>query len=111
MQVPALGVLPRRLLKLMLHVEQPYADRRSEQHDRKMNEQKRLNADEPGESSDNQGNREIRCHCAGPRLPAVAHEPDREPVLQEKQICWSEPEHDHRVTVKTIFQTAPPGTG
>src|ERR1700740_2302507 len=90
MQVPALSVLPCRLLKLMLHVEQPYADRPSEQHDRKMNEQERLHADKPRESSDDQGNREIRCHCAGPRLPAVAHEADRETVLQEKQIGWSD---------------------
>src|SRR5262245_10238589 len=84
MQVPALVALPRRLLKLMLHVEQPYAGRGGEQYDRKMNEQERLNADEPRESSDDQGNREIRCHCAGPRLPAIAHEADWETVLQEK---------------------------
>jgi len=92
----------------MLHVEQPYADRGSEQHDRKMHEQERLNADEPGESSDDQGNCEIRCHCAGPGLPAVAHQADRETMLQEKQIGWPAPEHDHRVAVKTIFQAAPP---
>ena len=111
MQVPALVVLPRRLLKLMLHIEQPYTGRGGEQHDRKMHEQERLNTDEPCERGGDQGNGEIGCHCAGPRLPTVTHEADRETVLQEKQISWSDHEHDQRVAVKSVFQTAPPRTG
>ena len=111
MEVPALVALPRRLLKLMLHIEQPYAGRGGEQHDRKMHEQERLYADEPRERSDDQGNGEVGCHCAGPRLPTVAHEADREAVLQEKQIGWSDPEHDQRVAVKSVFHAAPPRTG
>ena len=54
------------------------------------------------------GDREIGCHRAGPGLPAVAHQADREPVLQEKQIGRPDPEHDQRVAVKPVFQTAPP---
>src|ERR1700742_626224 len=111
MQIPALIALPRGLLKLMLHVEQPYAGRGGEQHDRKMHEQERLDADQPGEPGGDQGNGEIGYHGAGPRLPAVAHEADGETVLQEKQIGWSEHEHDQWVTVKSVFQTAPPRTG
>src|SRR5215467_5043066 len=111
MQVPALVAFPRRLLKLMLHIEQPYASRGGEQHDRKMREQERLNADEPRESSDDQDNREIGRHCAGPRLPPVAHEADRETVLQEKRIGWSAPEHDQPMAVKSVFHAAPPRTG
>ena len=49
MKIPALVALPRRLLKLMLHIEQPYAGRGGEQHDRKMHEQERRYADEPRE--------------------------------------------------------------
>src|SRR6516162_5452831 len=110
MEVPALVALPGRLLKLMLHIEQPYAGRGGEQHDRKMHKQERLYADEPHERRDDQGNREVGCHCAGPRLPTVAHEADRETVLQQKQIGWSDPEHDERMAVKSVFQTAPPRT-
>src|SRR6516162_4860112 len=106
MQVPALVTFPRRLLKLMLHIEQPNAGRAGEQHDRKMHEQERLNTDEPREHSDDQGNREIGRHCASPRLPPVAHETDRETVLQEEQIGWSDPEHDQWVAVKAIFEAA-----
>jgi hypothetical protein len=94
----------------MLHIEQPNAGRGGEQNDRKMHEQERLNTDKPRERCDDQGNREIGRHCASPRLPPVAHEADRETVLQEEQIGWSDPEHDQWVAVKTIFQTAPPRT-
>jgi len=31
--------------------------------------------------------------------------------LQEKQIGWSDPEHDQRVAVKSVFHAAPPRTG
>src|SRR5215467_15131441 len=110
MQIPALVALPRGLLKLMLHIEQPYAGRGGEQRDRKMHEQERLNADEPRECSDDQDNREIGRHCASPRPPPVAHEADRETVLQEKQIGWSDPEHDERMAVKYEIQTTPPRT-
>src|SRR6516162_10479137 len=72
----------------MLHIEQPYAGRGGDQ-----------------------GNGEVGCHCAGPRLPTVAHEADREAMLQEKQIGWSDPEHDQRVAVKSVFYAAPPRTG
>src|SRR5215468_8420418 len=111
MQIPALVALPRGLLKLMLHIEQPYAGRGGEQHDRKMHEQERPYSDEPREPSDNQGNGAVGSHCAGPRPPTVAHEADREAVLQEKQIGWSAPEHDQRVAVKSVFHAAPPRTG
>src|ERR1700731_257394 len=108
MQVPALVAFPSRLLELMLYIEQPYAGRGGEQRDREMHEQERLYADEPRERGDDQGSREIGCHCARPRLPTVAHEADRETVLQEKQVGRSEPEHDQRVAVKSVFQGAPP---
>src|ERR1700752_4904491 len=111
MQVPALIALPRRVLKLMLHEEQPYAGGGRAQHDRKMHEQERLDADEQCQRSDNEGNREIGCHRTGPRLPTLAHEADRYPVLQEKLIGRSDTEHDQRVTVETVFQTAPPRKG
>src|SRR6476646_1480267 len=111
MQIPPLVALPRGLLELMLHIEQPYAGGGGEQYDRKVHEQERLNSDEPRERGDDQANGEIGYHCAGPRLPTVAHEADRETVLQEKQIGWSQHEHDQRVAVKSVFQTAPPRTG
>src|SRR2546430_294294 len=111
MQVPALVVLPRRVLELMLNVEQPYAGRGGEQYDGKMHEQERLDADDPCECSDDEGNREIGRHCTGPRQPAIAHEADRDPVLQEKQVGRSNTEHDQRVAVKTVFQTTPPRKG
>src|SRR5207237_228497 len=95
-------------LELMLHIEQPYAGRGGEQHDRKMHEQERLDADEPCERSDDEGNREIGRHCTGPRQPTIAHEADRDPVLQEKQVGRSDTEHDQWMAVKTVFQTAPP---
>ena len=31
--------------------------------------------------------------------------------MQKKQVGWSDPEHDQRVAVKTVFQTTPPGKG
>src|SRR5256886_5325496 len=93
----------------MLHVEQPYACRSGEKYGRKVHEQDRLDADKPGERSDDDGNREIGCHRTGPGLPAIAHEADRKPLLQKKQIGWSDPEHDQRVPVKPVFQTTPPG--
>ena len=94
MQVPVLVAVPRRVLKLMLHVEQPYAGCAGEQRNRKMHEQERLDADKPCERSDDDGNREIGRHRTGPGLPAIAHEADRESLLQKKQIGWSDPEHD-----------------
>ena len=50
-QIP-LGVgFPGRVLELVLHIEQPDADRGGEKHDRKMNEQHRLDADQPASAT------------------------------------------------------------
>ena len=42
MQIPPLVALPRGLLELMLHIEQPYAGGGGEQYDWKVHEQERL---------------------------------------------------------------------
>lgn len=84
MQVPVLIAFPRRMLELMLNVEQPNADRCRENRSRKMHEQKRLDADQPCKCSHDGDNREIGRHCADPGLPTGAHQADREPLLQKK---------------------------
>ncbi len=51
LQIPFRIGVPNRVLELVLHIEQPNADRGGEKRDRKMNEQDGFDADQPDEQS------------------------------------------------------------
>ena len=76
MQIPVLGTRPVRLLELMLHVEQPNARRRREEHDGDMDQQERNGSDKPDQHAGGARNGEICRHRAQPRR-AFAHEAER----------------------------------
>ena len=48
-------------------------------------------------------------HDDKPGPPAAAEQPNRQPVLQEKQIGGTDAEHDERVSVRAIAKSAPEG--
>src|SRR4029077_14359579 len=51
--------------------------------------------------------REVGEHGAGPRLPAIAHEANRQAVLQDKKVGRSNSEHDQRGGVEAIHTPGP----
>jgi hypothetical protein len=70
--VPRLVFFPCRMLELVLHKEEPHADRRCDQHDRYMHKQERLKADEPDRKAGEERNPQIGADDTEPRLPAAA---------------------------------------
>ena len=52
--------------------------------------------DQPHQRGDDHRDRSIGHHGAEPRLPALAHQADRQPVLHQEQIGRADPEHDAR---------------
>ena len=95
----------------MLNVEQPHADRGGEQQHRQMDQQKRLDADEPHQRHGDGRDRGVGRHRAEPRPPAVAHQSDRQAVLQNEHVGRAHAEHHHRMAVKPIDQPLPSRLG
>ena len=91
----------------MLNVEQPDPERSADQHDRHLHEEERPETGSPNRDRRGQDNGEVGRHGAQPRLPARAHQPDRQAVLQEKQIGRTETEHHQRMPVGPVAQPAP----
>src|SRR5689334_24927872 len=107
MDTPVPVAIPCRVLELMLYIKQPDAGSRGKQHDWEMHYQECLEANEPHKRSDDQRDRHIGEHRTRPRLPAMAHESDRQAVLQQKKIGRPNSEHDQWVPIKPIFQPPP----
>jgi len=95
------------MFELMLDEEQPDTDRCGDQQDRQVDQQEGFQADQPDQQTGHQRDRQVVGHRAEPRQPAVAHQADRQPMLQEEQVGWSEAEHDQWMAVETVAQPAP----
>ena len=74
-----------------------------------MHQQERLDADEEDQHRGDHRDPEIGQHGREPRPPAVAHQADRQPVLQHEHVDRAEPEHHQRMAVEAIAQ--PPDHG
>src|SRR6266705_3643857 len=107
LQVPSSIMSPHGVLKLVLNIEQPDTDRSSKQHDRDMHEEECADADEPYYRGDESHDGDIGPHRAEPGHPPITHEPDRNPVLHDKQISRTEAEHDKRVSVDAVTHPTP----
>ena len=106
-QIPVLVVGPHGVLELVLDVEQPHADRGRQQHDRQMHQQERSDADQPHQRGDDDRDRQVGAHGAEPRLPAAAHQSERQPVPQDEKIGRPDTEHHRRMAIQPIAQPAP----
>ena len=62
-KAPGLVTGPRRVLELVLDIEQPDPNRRRQNHDRQVHKQERPKADEPDHRGDEYGNGGVRAHC------------------------------------------------
>jgi len=100
---------PKRPLELVLNVEEPHPDRARQQGDWQMHEQKRSDADEPYQRSDDKRDGAIRRHGAEPGFPTAAHKSDRQPLAQHEQIGGADAEHDQWMPVDAIAKPTPPG--
>ena len=63
--------------------------------------------DSPNDDGGDQCDGKVRGHGAQPRLPTGAHQPDRQAMLQEKEIGRAETEHHQRMPVEPVAQPAP----
>src|SRR6185437_1586986 len=75
-KAPRLSSSPKRILELVLHVEQPHPQRGADEHDRQVHEQERDQAHRVYHADRCEKNREVCRHRAQPRLPTCAHQPD-----------------------------------
>src|SRR6516165_10319666 len=73
-QVPARSVSPKRLLELMLNVEEPNANGRRQKRNRQMHKQEWLHAHEPHHRKDDQSDGCVGYHRAEPRPQAAPHQ-------------------------------------
>ena len=106
--IPFAVARPDRVLELVLHVEQPDADRCGHQQRGQVHQQESLDADQPDQPAGHQRDGEVGRHCADPRAPAVAaHQPDRQAMLQQEEIGRSQSEHDQRMAVEPVAQAPP----
>ena len=85
-QVPGGGLDPKRILELMLNVEEPNADRGRKQHDGHVHEQEGGDTGDEHRPHDSKRDGHVGCHGAQPRLPAFAGDADRQSVLQNEKI-------------------------
>jgi len=108
-EAPAVVPGPERLSELMLHVEEPDADRSGEDHDGRMHHQKCLHADQPHEPRRDRDDRGIGGLRADPGPPARTHQPDRQALLQQEHIGRPDDEEHDRMAVEPVFEPAPPG--
>jgi len=107
MYVPSLSASPKRVLELVLNIEQPDPERSADQRDRQMHEQEWTYTHDPDRNSCYQQNGEVRRHRAQPGLPTAAHQSDRQAVLQEKEVSGPETKHHQRMAVHAVSQPAP----
>jgi hypothetical protein len=63
---------PKRLLELILDIEEPYRERGADHHDRALHEQKGPKADKPDHQPRQPRNRRVRSHRAEPGLASRA---------------------------------------
>src|SRR5579871_5930168 len=108
-KTPGLVVGPGGALELVLNIEQPDADRRRQNGDRQVHQQKWPDADQADHAGDQYRNDGVRAHRAEPGLPAAAHHPDRQPMAQDEQIARADAEHHHWMPVQTIEHSTPSG--
>jgi hypothetical protein len=92
-KTPGLIEEPGRVLELVLDIEQPDADRCSQNHDRQMHQQNRDGG--------------VGTHRTQPGRPAVSHHPDRQPMPQDEQIGRTYAEHHDRMPIQAIRYLAP----
>ena len=102
--IPVFG--PDRPFKLVLDVEQPYADRGGQQDDWDLHEQKRADPDKPDNRRRQDRESGIGCQRAEPGTP-VQQLSRREPLLHQEEIGRSDAEQDQRMTVTSVSQASP----
>src|SRR6056297_2642211 len=94
---PAVVAVPRRVLELMLHVEEPHADRGREQHHRQVDEDEDRPATQHVEGAEQCEDRRVGSERADPEAPARPHGAHGQPALQEEHVGRSDPEEHHGV--------------
>src|SRR5258708_39091782 len=108
MSGPLAVMRPKRPLELVLNVEEPHPDRARQQGDWQMHEQKRSDADEPYQRSDDKRDGAIRRHGAQPGFPTAAHKSDRQPLAQHEQIGGADAEPGPGLSAKGKSEPTPP---
>ena len=102
MEAPVPMTRPKRILELMLDIEEPNGDRGADRHHRAMHKKERPDAYEPDHESDNPRYRRVRSHRAEPGLQPGAHETHRNAIVQHEQISRDRAKHDIGASVQPV---------
>lgn len=105
-EVPRLVVVPGGAFELVLHVEQPDADRGGQHDDRQMHQQEGLEPDGPDQRAGDRSGRQVGRHSARPRLPAVAPHAHGHAMQHDKLDRRADDEQHQRVAVEPVAQAA-----
>ena len=102
-ELPVGRAVPGRFLELVLHVEEPDADRRRPEGAGQPDQEDRRPAPHGPEPGEDHGEREVRAHGADPEPRALAFEPQGQPVLNEEHPGRPEAEENERMAVKAVL--------
>ena len=108
---PARRRLPCRPLELMLDVEEPHAGGRAERDDRQVDDQERRQTRDPDEEASGDEDAGVGRHRAEPGHGALAHESERQAVLDQEHIERADPEHHQRMAIEPIAEPVAPVAG
>ena len=101
-------MLPMGVLELVLHIKQPDADGGADEDNRQLNGEERADANGVDQQCRDRHQAKIGQERASPGHGASAHRAERQPVSQDEEIGRSQSEHDDRMPVKPITQSATP---
>ena len=83
-KAPIAVVRPKRVLELMLDLEEPHRDRAANHHDRTLHEKEGPKADQPDHQPRQPRDRRVGPHRAEPGLDSSAHSAKRKAVVQHE---------------------------
>jgi len=92
-QLPVIGIVPMCCLELVLHVEQPYPDRRGDQCRGQEHQKQRREPADIADHCQKNRNGKIGSHGADPIFAFALHPAMRHAVLQKEDIGWPKAEH------------------
>ena len=105
---PSMILSPDRIFELMLHVEQPNADRRSKKGDRKLYDQEGADAKKVDHDAGDESDGGIRSHGADPKPPIGIGKPKRQAVAEQEVVSRPNHEHDEGMAIETISKATQP---
>ncbi len=107
-KVPDRPIGPVRIFELVLHVEEPHADRRGQHGHGCLNHRDRVEAEREARRDHGGCAQQAAEKDARKKAPAAAQHIEREPVLHDEEECGRDEEQDERIAIEPVSKPRPP---